>query len=121
MSLTNEISVQVTEAIPTQPWHKPRAAQRRDVLTYMALALVAYAIVMVTGVAGPDGWALVFFVEVLALTIVRSRNIGKAKSTNAIVSTVIGAGAVVAFAPWMSIFFSLIFKGFHGLYVVFFS
>lgn len=116
MNLTNEISVQIVEATPTQPWHKPRAEQRRDALTYLALAAVAYAIVMVTGVAGPDGWALVFFAEVLALTIVRSRNIGKAKSTNAIVSTVIGAGAVVAFAPWMSIFFSLIFKGFHGLY-----
>ena len=117
MNLTNEISVQIVEATPTQPWHKPRAEQRRDALTYLALAVVAYVIVMVTGVAGPDGWALVFFAEVLALTIVRSRNIGKAKSTNAIVSTVIGAGAVVAFAPWMSIFVSLVTKGFHGLYV----
>jgi phosphate transport system permease protein len=78
---------------------------------------VAYAIVMISGVAGPDGFALVFFVEVLLLTILRSRGIGKAKSTNAIVSTVIGAGAVVAFAPWMSIFVSLVTKGFHGLYV----
>ena len=117
MSLTNEISVHVAEAIPTQPWHKSKKAQRRDAFVYLVLAVVAYAIVMVSGVAGPDGWALVFFAEVLALTIVRSRNIGKAKSTNAIISTVIGAGAVVAFAPWMSIFFSLIFKGFHGLYV----
>jgi phosphate transport system permease protein len=80
---------------------------------------VAYAIVMISGVAGPDGFALVFFVEVLLLTILRSRNIGKAKSTNAIVSTVIGAGAVVAFAPWMSIFFSLVTKGFNGLYTGF--
>lgn len=117
MNTTSDLAIQVVEATPTQPWHKPRSEQRRDALTYLALAVVAYAIVMVTGVAGPDGWALVFFAEVLALTIVRSRNIGKAKSTNAIVSTVIGAGAVVAFAPWMSIFFSLIFKGFHGLYV----
>ena len=117
MSTTGELAVDVIEAVPTQPWHKPRAAQRRDVLTYMALAGAAYAIVMVTGVAGPDGWALVFFVEILLLTVLRSRGIGRAKSTNAIVSTVIGAGAVVAFAPWMSIFVSLITKGFHGLYV----
>ncbi len=116
MSLTNEISVHVAEAIPTQPWHKSRTAQWRDAFVYLVLAVVAYAIVMVSGIAGPDGWALVFFAEVLVLTSVRSRNIGKAKSTNAIVSTVIGAGAVVAFAPWMSIFFNLIFKGFHGLY-----
>ena len=117
MSTTGELAVDVIEAVPTQPWHKPRAAQRRDVLTYLALAVAAYAIVMVTGVAGPDGWALVFFVEILLLTVLRSRGIGRAKSTNAIVSTVIGAGAVVAFAPWMSIFVSLITKGFHGLYV----
>lgn len=116
MSLTNEISVHVAEAIPTQPWHKSKAAQRQDAFVYLALAVVAYAIVMVSGVAGPDGWALVFFAEVLVLTIVRSRNIDKAKSTNALASTIISAGAVVAFAPWMSIFFSLIFKGFHGLY-----
>ncbi len=117
MNTTSDLAIQVVEATPTQPWHKPRAEQRRDVLVYLALAVAAYAIVMVTGVAGPDGFAMVFFIEVLLLTIFRSRGIGKAKSTNAIVSTVIGAGAVVAFAPWMSIFFSLVTKGFHGLYV----
>jgi phosphate transport system permease protein len=116
MSTTNDLAIQVVEATPTQPWHKPRAEQRRDALVYLVLAVVAYAIVMVSGVAGPDGFAMVFFIEVLLLTIFRSRGIGKAKSTNAIVSTVIGAGAVVAFAPWISIFFSLITKGFHGLY-----
>ena len=117
MSTTSDLAVQIVEATPTQPWHKPRAEQRRDALVYLALAFVAYAVVMVSGVAGPDGFALVFFIGVLLLTIFRSRGIGKAKSTNAIVSTVIGAGAVLAFAPWMSIFFSLITKGFHGLYV----
>ena len=117
MNTTSDLAIQVVEATPTQPWHKPRAEQRRDALVYLALAVAAYAIVIVTGVAGPDGFAMVFFIEVLLLTIFRSRGIGKAKSTNAIVSTVIGAGAVVAFAPWMSIFFSLVTKGFHGLYV----
>ena len=117
MSTTSDLTIHVVEATPTQPWHKPRAEQRRDALVYLALAVLAYAIVMVTGVAGPDGFAMVFFIEVLLLTIFRSRGIGKAKSTNAIISTVIGAGAVVAFAPWMSIFFSLVTKGFHGLYV----
>ena len=117
MNTTSDLAIQVVEATPTQPWHKPRAEQRRDALVYLARAGAAYAIVMVTGVAGPDGFAMVFFIEVLLLTIFRSRGIGKAKSTNAIVSTVIGAGAVVAFAPWMSIFFSLVTKGFHGLYV----
>ena len=116
MSTTSDLAIHVVDATPTQPWHKPRVEQRRDALVYLALAVVAYAIVMVSGVAGPDGFALVFFIEVLLLTIFRSRGIGKAKSTNAIVSTVIGAGAVVAFAPWMSIFFSLITKGFQGLY-----
>ena len=116
MSTTSDLAIHVVDAPPTQPWHKPRVEQRRDALVYLALAVVAYAIVMVSGVAGPDGFALVFFIEVLLLTIFRSRGIGKAKSTNAIVSTVIGAGAVVAFAPWMSIFFSLITKGFQGLY-----
>ena len=117
MNTTSDLAIQVVEATPTQPWHKPRAEQRRDALVYLALAVAAYAIVMVTGVAGPDGFAMVCFIEVLLLTIFRSRGIGKAKSTNAIVSTVIGAGAVVAFAPWMSILFSLVTKGFHGLYV----
>ena len=117
MSFTEDLSTQAVEAVPTQPWHKPRAEQRRDALVYLALAVVAYAIVMVSGIAGPDGFAMVFFIEVLLLTIFRSRGIGKAKSTNAIISTVIGAGAVVAFAPWVSIFVSLITKGFHGLYV----
>jgi phosphate transport system permease protein len=116
MSTTSDLAVQVVEATPKQPWHKPRAEQRRDAMVYLALAVVAYAIVMVSGFAGPDGFALVFFVEVLLLTILRSRGIGKAKSTNAIISTVIGAGAFVAFAPWVSIFISLVTKGFQGLY-----
>ena len=97
MSVVDNLAVQVIEAVPTQPWKKPRSAQRRDLLTYLVLALLAYAIVMISGVAGPDGFALVFFVEVLLLTVLRSRGIGKAKSLNAIVSTVIGAGAVAAF------------------------
>ena len=79
MSTTSDLAVQVVAATPTQPWHKPRSEQRRDALVYLALAIVAYAIVMISGVAGPDGFALVFFVEVLLLTILRSRGIGKAK------------------------------------------
>ena len=117
MSATSGLAVQIVEATPTQPWHKPRAEQRRDAFAYLALAVVAYAIVMVSGIAGLEGFALVIFIEVLLLTIFRSRGIGKAKSTNAIVSTVIGAGAVLAFAPWISIFFSLVTKGIHGLYI----
>ena len=63
MSTNSDLAVQIVEATPTQPWHKPRAEQRRDALVYLALAVVAYAIVMVSGIAGPDGFALVFFIE----------------------------------------------------------
>ena len=83
-------------------------------------SLISLGIVLVSGMAGLDGWALTFFFTFLAITAFRLRRSGQLKITDGLVGTVIASGAMVAFTPWLSVFWSLLTKGFQGLYFGFF-
>ncbi|NBO68004.1 MAG: hypothetical protein EBV40_04160, partial [Actinobacteria bacterium] len=100
---------------PTMPW---QATTRKKVATLMSLvisAVVSFAIVLVTGLAGVDGFALTFFgVSFLAVAI-RTFRLDSKKRKDAFVTVAIIATAVLAFSPWMSIFGSVIIKGLRGL------
>jgi phosphate transport system permease protein len=100
---------------PTMPW---QATTRKKVATLMSLvisAVVSFVIVLVTGLAGVDGFALTFFgVSFLAVAI-RTFRLDSKKRKDAFVPVAIIATAVLAFSPWMSIFGSVIIKGLRGL------
>lgn len=100
---------------PTMPW---QATTRKKVATLMSLvisAVVSFVVVLVTGLAGVDGFALTFFgVSFLAVAI-RTFRLDSKKRKDALVTVAIIATAVLAFSPWMSIFGSVIIKGLRGL------
>ena len=110
----------VSSVVPIQPWVAPRERVLKNLLGPALVAFVSFVIVLLTGFAGPDGWALLLFVGLLGLVIVRTRTQDRVKRTNSVISVVIAGGATLAFAPWLSIFYSLVTKGFHGIYLGYF-
>ena len=70
---------------------------------------------MFTGFAGVDGWAVCIMLLSVAALIYRGRKLSKKERGNATVRLVITAAAVLAFAPWLSILGSVLFKGVVGL------
>ena len=109
-----------TSVVPIQPWVTPRTKALKNLVGPALVAFISFVIVLFTGFAGPDGWALLFFVGLLGLVIVRTRTQDRVKRVNSVISVVIAGGATLAFAPWLSIFYSLVTKGFHGIYLGYF-
>lgn len=109
-----------TSVVPIQPWVTPRTKALKNLLGPALVAFVGFVIVLFTGFAGPDGWALLFFVGLLGLVTIRTRTQDRVKRVNSVISVVIAGGATLAFAPWLSIFYSLVTKGFHGIYLGYF-
>lgn len=105
---------------PQTPWAVPMARRKRDWTVVLACALVSAGVVLVTGFAGVDGWALVFFLVMTATTVVRTRGMESKKRRDAVMNLVVKSLAVLAFVPWLSIFFSLLQKGFQALYLGYF-
>jgi len=116
MSIVNEATQpQAAVPTPTQPWKRPKSAQRKD-LTFATVVAVAAAIfVLITGFAGVDGWLFASFLLVLGVTLVRGRKLIAKERRNNVASLLITAAAVAAFIPWMSIFVSVLIKGAKGL------
>ncbi|NCZ91950.1 MAG: hypothetical protein EBY96_05890, partial [Actinobacteria bacterium] len=113
--MSDIVAEQVAEATPTQPWLRPQSAIRRDIATFVGLAVLAYAIVLFTGFARVDGWLIVFFCLSFGLIFRRARMMSQKDRRNALVQVVIVAAAVVAFLPWMSILASVAAKGVTAL------
>jgi phosphate transport system permease protein len=103
------------EATPTRPWEKEKVALRNNGLTLLVGALVAFVVVLFTGFAGPDGWAIVLFALAALFTALRNRRLSKKERKDSRARLIIIAASVIAFAPWISIFVSVLFKGIKGL------
>lgn len=116
MSIVNE-ATQPLAAVPTptQPWKRPKSAQRKDLIFTAAVALVAAIFVLITGFAGVDGWLFASFLLVLGITLVRGRKLIAKERRNNVASLLIASAALAAFIPWMSIFVSVLIKGAEGL------
>ena len=85
----------VTIPQPTRPWQRKRSEVVRSGASFGIVGLLSFGIVLFTGFAGVDGWAVcIMLLSVAAL---------------------ITAAAVLAFAPWLSILGSVLFKGVVGL------
>lgn len=101
---------------PERPWAKRPADVRNSVVKFAIAAIAAFVIVLFTGMAGVDGWALAMVMIVLVATFVGARGMSKKDRKNSLVSVGIGALAVLAFAPWLSILFSVVTKGVQALH-----
>lgn len=105
---------------PQTPWAPPRNKRQQDWITAIAIGVLAFAVVLFTGFAGLDGWAVVYFFLMCAFTLYRSRGIEAKQRKDAVMSLVIKSLGVVAFVPWLSIFFSLLQQGYKALYLGYF-
>ena len=100
--------------MPTTPWKRTRGEQLGTVVTFSISALAAAFIVLVTGLAGVDGWAFTFLIVFLLVTTVRAFKADAKVRKEMFVSVAIFATAALAFTPWMSIFASVVLKGARG-------
>jgi len=103
------------EATPTRPWEKEKAVRRNNGLILLVGAFISFAVVLLTGFAGPDGWAVVLFVLAAVFTSLRNRRLSTKERKDSRAQLLIVAASVIAFAPWISIFVSVLFKGIKGL------
>lgn len=103
------------QATPSRPWEKEKIVRRNSGLTLLLGALIAYVIVLFTGFAGPDGWAVVLFALAATFTFFRNRRLSVKERKDSRARLLIAAASVIAFAPWISIFVSVLFKGVKGL------
>jgi phosphate transport system permease protein len=105
----------VTIPQPTRPWQRKRSEVARSGVSFGIVGLLSFGIVLFTGFAGVDGWAVCIMLLSIAALIYRGRKLSKKERGNATVQLVITAAAVLAFAPWLSILGSVLFKGVVGL------
>ena len=101
----------VTIPQPTRPWQRKRADVARSAVSIGVVGVVSLAIVLFTGFAGVDGWAVAVFLVSVLLLFIRGRKLSVKERGNAKVQLFITAAALLAFAPWISIFGSVLVKG----------
>ena len=99
---------------PTTPWKRTRRNQIVSASTVAVSVVIAVVIVLLTGLAGVDGWALTFLIVSLLVTAVRAFKTDAKVRKEMFVSVAIFATAALAFTPWMSIFASVVMKGTRG-------
>lgn len=114
---TVEQSSDPMQVEPQKPWARRPEEVRRSTLKFVAAAIVAFVIVLFTGMAGFDGWAITLLAIVLVATLVTSRSMSQKDRKNLLVSVGISALATMAFLPWLSILFSVVTKGYQALHV----
>ena len=103
--------------IPQQsrPWQRKRSEAVRSGASIGIIGLLSFAIVLFTGFAGIDGWAVIFLLISIVAVFVRGRKLSTKERGNSKVQLVITAAAILAFAPWLSILGSVLYKGVVGL------
>ena len=106
---------------PRTPWATPRSKNVQTLGILIVAAAVAGVITLFTGVAGFDGWAVMFFLLSMIVAVVRNLRVGRKERTDALMRVVVTAAAITAFAPWLSIFGSVLFKGYAGIRPNFFT
>ena len=72
------------EVQPLTPWSTPRRKQATALATLVVSGAVSVAVVLVTGVAGVDGWAVTFFGVSLVLAVVRNLRVGTKERKDAL-------------------------------------
>jgi len=111
MSVSSVSSAPNFDAVPQRPWSRARATFRSGALRLVIAIASGGVLVRLTGLAGPDGWALGSFATLIVLTLITTiRADGKTRQ-NALIQLMISAAAFLAFIPWLSIFATVLIKG----------
>lgn len=100
---------------PITPWKPSQKTKSASIIVFLVSLFLSAAIVLLTGLAGIDGFGLALFCVVVVVTSVRNLRSNKKSRRNAFVGVFVASAAMLAFFPWMSIFASVIVKGVRGL------
>jgi phosphate transport system permease protein len=104
---------------PSRPWQRKRHEQIRTGTTFVVSAIVSFVIVLLTGFAGFDGWAIALFLISAVVIYVKGRKLSQKERKNSFIQLLITSAAILAFFPWFSIFASVVTKGLAGLRINF--
>lgn len=106
---------------PQRPWRATRDSLRPVIVSNLVAGLVAFVLTLVTGLAGFDGWLLIFVPVAMVMTFLTRRRQGTVIVADAMVTTIVTTVAAVALFPVLSLLWSVATKGIDALYGGFFT
>lgn len=110
-----------SEVQPHRPWATPRRKHATSAGRLLLTALAAYALTILTPLAGVDGWALAYLLLNLVWVFGTTWRVGAKERRDAVLRVVITSLGLLAFVPWLSIFVSVALKGYRALYPGYFT
>jgi len=118
MTTTNS---QPSIAVKGRPWKSSRTAVLIAAMSTIACFAVAALIVVVTPLAGIPGIALIAVPMSCVVSFLRGRSAGTNAAVNSAVSSLVVSATGILFAPWISIFVTLVQRGHSAIYRGFFT
>lgn len=115
-ALTGSTNPESTDPTPQRPWAGRRSERLITFARLVVFGVLAIGLTVVTPLADVDGWAVAFLILNFAWVIGITSRLGTKERRNAIARVVVTALGVVAFVPWLSIFATVLWRGYRGLY-----
>ena len=104
------------EVQPQRPWAVKRSTRMFSAGKLLVFAVVAFGITLVTPLANVDGWAIAFLLVNVVWNLGVTSKLGAKERKDALLRLTITSLGMLAFIPWLSIFVSVILKGYRALY-----
>ena len=109
-------TVMVPEVKRRKPWRNRRRAFRESMVPIVCAVFLALVIVRFTGLAGPLGFYLAFVLSYLASSFVAGMRYDRARAVDRMMATLVAAGFLTAFIPWLSILGTVFSRGRAAIY-----
>lgn len=104
------------EVLPQRPWAVKRSARMFSAGRLLAFGAAAFGITLVTPLANVDGWAIAFLLVNIVWNLGVTSKLGAKERKDALLRLTITSLGMLAFIPWLSIFVSVLLKGYRALY-----
>jgi phosphate transport system permease protein len=109
------------EVQPQKPWVNRSQSVREMVRPTVIAGVIATAIVLVTGLAGPLGFYFAFVLAFIVVSFIDGMRHDKVKAIDKVMTTLVTAGFATAFIPWASILFTVFQRGASAIYFGYFT
>jgi len=109
------------EVHPRKPWVNRSQSVREMVKPTLVAGIIAIAIVLFTGLAGPLGFYFSFVLAFIVVSFIDGMRHDKVKAIDKVMTTLVTAGFATAFIPWASILFTVFQRGASAIYFGYFT
>jgi len=106
---------------PRRPWVNRRDVFKELIPTLLIASALAAAIVNFTGLAGALGSYVAFVAAYLTVSFLFGMRHDKVKAVDKVMTTLVCAGFLTAFIPWVSILFTVFKRGASAIYWGYFT